>query len=1174
MPYNTAQLISRSTDLNYAKFIAGDYNNFILQVDGNKLTANDCITLRDGNTVCGLVDVNLGVVTHTILADDTNWETSWSTFDANMKSYYEQKSDFNADWNASAVTQVCPAGQALQSLGTSFACVAVGGTDTNWSTGWTVFDANMRNYFLTKSNPAFDGNMDFVDGNIIYVPCNGDIETYVTNAQAKDTLVLGSCTYNITDDIDVTKAVQIKGQGQSRTTIANSTTGKNLFHITTDNVTIKDLSVTSTSLSGGTNRAIYVDATAGDVFTNVRVINVDITGTSTGGALAAILYDDAGGTIKNVNVDQNCQGSTNNGILLRNNASAETTTTLKVYNTYVTSSGVATTNYGFSSQDISATQDGFLYLYDSKSFVSGATTNYGLYASSGDAYTYAYSTTFSGTQGDVVVSSSAVVQLNNCTLVNGLMSGGQIETYTSNFLEKMRLASESGVVAGTNEQIHLISDRAAIVADNLLGGIDVKSNDTSLSGGAQTSSAYLRFLADGTHTATSLASKLDLLLTPANSITPVSVFRVDSSGGVDLNQVNVTYVPIGGSINTYITNATAGDTLILSSGTYAITSAIAANKAINIVGHGVGQTTISTSTNGINAITVTADNVSIRNLSIVHTGAGTTNNGIKVDATAGTIFSNVRVFNVNVSLSGASTNNYGIFYSDAGGEVKDVKIDVTAGTNGYGLLFQNSSTAEADTTLRVTNARVSLSGNATISDAFYNLDNGASVDSFLYLYNCYGSSSAGSSSYGLVSNGLDSFVYAYNSVFSGVTADTFKSSTATLQLSNCTLLNNTTSGTISYDGEIRSEDLYLSDNATILGDATWLSDNGSAIFGAGSDASIKYDGTNLLINPQVVGTGATIFTGNVGIGTTSPSQKLHVNGNILLNDNNKIMFGDASDATISYGGVDLNINPKSVGSGKVNIQGNLSIDENFTGKNLTTTTSASIPRLSNLTTDGYVTTSGGNGTLGVSTPAIDVNSFWRDNGTSVANIVGKDIDVNGKQIINTVSNGDLNLQINDGGTTRTAIQVNGDEGSVTMPRQSYVLVNRNSTTGDQVIAHNTWTTVIFDEEIVDTLGEYNTTTGIFTAKDDGVYQVSAWIVWANTNATKQYRIAIITPTNTYPPIWVSTANESYHPSHLSMSVKLTAGQTIYIQAYQDSGGNESLTAPIDTWNNLTITKVS
>jgi hypothetical protein len=52
----------------------------------------------------------------------------------------------------------------------------------------------------------------------------------------------------------------------------------------------------------------------------------------------------------------------------------------------------------------------------------------------------------------------------------------------------------------------------------------------------------------------------------------------------------------------------------------------------------------------------------------------------------------------------------------------------------------------------------------------------------------------------------------------------------------------------------------------------------------------------------------------------------------------------------------------------------------------------------------------------------------------------------------TTANKDFSVTVNDGGVTRTAIQVNGDEGSVTMPRQSgastYTTVTQTIATGN------------------------------------------------------------------------------------------------------------------------------
>jgi hypothetical protein len=128
-------------------------------------------------------------------ASDTNWQFPWTIFDANVKTtyhlfnentlhwhdakYYTQTQS-DANWNKYTLLNAdinfnqlqnyptaCPNGYAIRDINdTNFTCIAVGGSgnDTNWQTSWTLFDANLRATFASKSMAKYYSFFDDFDG--------------------------------------------------------------------------------------------------------------------------------------------------------------------------------------------------------------------------------------------------------------------------------------------------------------------------------------------------------------------------------------------------------------------------------------------------------------------------------------------------------------------------------------------------------------------------------------------------------------------------------------------------------------------------------------------------------------------------------------------------------------------------------------------------------------------------------------------------------------------------------------------------------------------------------------------------------------------------------------------------------------------------------------------------
>jgi len=279
----------------------------------------------------------------------------------------------------------------------------------------------------------------------------------------------------------------------------------------------------------------------------------------------------------------------------------------------------------------------------------------------------------------------------------------------------------------------------------------------------------------------------------------------------NLAENRIFHVPLGASINTYITAATAGDTLVLASGTYTVTAAIAVSKALTIIGQGVNRTVIACATNTVKIFNITASNVSIRDLAVTYTAADSGGCfGIFADGTAAAVLTNVNITDVNVSITGASTSgSAGIAYDDAGGTVRDCNI-VATHTGGTWIGMRNITRASAEAACTVIAQRVIstiLGTGATASYAFSVQGASATQNAVMNLYDCIGTASGATTTAALHTLEATSFAYARNCTLSGGSQDVRQVNSSTLSLIDTNMVNGTVSGTITYGGNYVSAKL-------------------------------------------------------------------------------------------------------------------------------------------------------------------------------------------------------------------------------------------------------------------------------------------------------------------------------------------------------------------------------
>lgn len=279
---------------------------------------------------------------------------------------------------------------------------------------------------VSSDKIAIDGLLDMKGQNIRYVECDDSISTAITDADIGDVLVLGACTYTITSAIAVNKALTITGQGIAKTVITSTTATHDMFNVTSDSVTIRDMSITHVA-SGGSFYGIRFNATGGTVFTNSRVINVKLTAGSAANQQRGIGFYDACGEVRNVIISSTSTNNSATGIETLSAATQEAGCTLNMYNLDIdTSSGSGTSSALLLQETMSApgyAQTVNLYNVSGRSIEGGASTSRALNLSgSGTDLIVKCEDSFFGAT-DTDINASGTITLNGCSTSQAITNG-------------------------------------------------------------------------------------------------------------------------------------------------------------------------------------------------------------------------------------------------------------------------------------------------------------------------------------------------------------------------------------------------------------------------------------------------------------------------------------------------------------------------------------------------------------------------------------------------------------------------------------------------------------------------------------------------------------------------------------------------------------------------------
>ena len=278
-------------------------------------------------------------------------------------------------------------------------------------------------------------------------------------------------------------------------------------------------------------------------------------------------------------------------------------------------------------------------------------------------------------------------------------------------------------------------------------------------------------------------------------------------------------------------------------------------------------------------------------------------------------------------------------------------------------------------------------------------------------------------------------------------------------------------------------------------------------------------------------------TGNVGIGTSSPSATLQVEG--TTNGLQSVFGLDSSGLKISTFAKTGN------DAGVI-----LDAQESSNGTLTFATTGTERLRL----------TSAGNLGLGTNAPHSAGTNFriLTLNGPKGGGVAFSDDDVN-QHMINTTD--DASLRFVRGANLDSESMRIDSSGAVTMPSQPAFSAKVTSNINNITVGGSADTTILFGTEIFDQNADYNASTGVFTAPVTGKYQLSMKLRLENVDASSTlYSFYMRTSNRSYNTIFdpdYGGQDMAYLYVNASVLADMDAGDTAFVQYYISGGASQT-----------------